>query len=375
MDLVTAVIIIGIGNGFLEGIALILLHRGNLRANRVLGVLVIILALCVAGMLMISIHFYDSYPHFMLLTQPLLFLFGPLFWIYVELMTHRITRLRPGLLLHGIPFLACIVYRIPFYLMSGAGKLAQMHIWETETIRSDMIVTWLQVVHILIYLLVVLRQLRLHESTVKEEYSSTRNIGLRWVRIFVISIGAFTAVMAVFVLLDVFGYELFVHKTSGILGLLLPLALGYYGLRQPEIFLGLAEPEPLRRKYLRSAVAPEKSDEYLARLIALMDEEKPYHNSNLTIHELAARLDVPVHHLSQIINDKLGQNFFDFVNAYRIREVQSRIAGPAGRNLTLMAIALDAGFNSKSVFNTAFKKATGITPSEYRASMGNAEKL
>jgi AraC-like DNA-binding protein len=85
-------------------------------------------------------------------------------------------------------------------------------------------------------------------------------------------------------------------------------------------------------------------------------------------------MSIPVHHLSQVLNDRLQQNFFDFVNSYRVEEVRRRISEPSGRTLTLMAIALDAGFNSKSVFNTAFRKYTCMTPSEFRKKAIEEEK-
>jgi AraC-like DNA-binding protein len=141
------------------------------------------------------------------------------------------------------------------------------------------------------------------------------------------------------------------------------------GLRQPEIFSGLNSaplPMPNSKKYERSGLAPEKAEEHSAKLIHCMETAKPFKNAELTLQELAAQLSIPPNHLSQVINDKLGQNFFDFINGYRVKEAQQALRDPAKQHLTILAIAYEAGFNSKSAFNAAFKKHTDMTPSQFK---------
>ena len=96
-----------------------------------------------------------------------------------------------------------------------------------------------------------------------------------------------------------------------------------------------------------------------------MQQHKPYLNANLTIHELAAELKMAPHVLSRVINDGFGQNFFDFVNAHRVDEFKQLMAAPQARQYTLLALALEVGFNSKTAFNRAFRKQTDQTPREY----------
>jgi len=100
-----------------------------------------------------------------------------------------------------------------------------------------------------------------------------------------------------------------------------------------------------------------------------MTEEKPYFEGDLTLQKLADRLSISPHHLSQIINDKIGQNFFDFINSYRIEEAKKLLLDPRGELLTILAISEETGFNSKSSFNNAFKKYTGQTPSQFKQEM------
>jgi transcriptional regulator GlxA family with amidase domain len=104
----------------------------------------------------------------------------------------------------------------------------------------------------------------------------------------------------------------------------------------------------------------------LERLDQVMDLEKPWLESELTLPQLAERTGMTPHQLSQLINSRLGMTFFDFVNARRVTEVQRCLADPAYDAQPILEIALAAGFNSKSAFNAAFRQHAGTTPSLYR---------
>ena len=96
-----------------------------------------------------------------------------------------------------------------------------------------------------------------------------------------------------------------------------------------------------------------------------MIKVKPYLDRELTIYDLSRQLQIPRHILSEIINEHMGKNFYNLVNDYRVEEVKSRLETDDYKHLTILGIAFDSGFNSKSSFNTIFKEKTGSTPSEY----------
>jgi AraC-like DNA-binding protein len=127
--------------------------------------------------------------------------------------------------------------------------------------------------------------------------------------------------------------------------------------------------ESPQARYERSGLTEAEATELKAELLAAMDDEHPYQDSELNLDDLARRLGTSPHKLSEVLNSQLGLTFYDFVNGYRVRDVQRRIADQASRNLTLLALAMDAGFSSKSTFNQAFKRCTGQTPSDYRRSV------
>jgi AraC-like DNA-binding protein len=119
-------------------------------------------------------------------------------------------------------------------------------------------------------------------------------------------------------------------------------------------------------RYRMLCLDPGRVEDIVQRLLRLMEEDKLYLDPDLSLSELSKRLKVHYNHLSRIINEKLGLNYNDFINKYRIEETKRKLADPRESASTILDIIYSSGFYSKSVFNTAFKKFTGMTPSEYR---------
>ena len=198
-------------------------------------------------------------------------------------------------------------------------------------------------------------------------------ISLAWLRrLALVNAGVWLLYLASFVLyvckIEVDPYGIMDYVFGYAMSVLV-YAIGYKGLKQPEIFSG-GEIDLLMKqngkKYERSSLTPEMADDYAAKLQQHMDAVKPFKNAELTLPELAAGLAISPNHLSQIINEKFGQNFFDFINGYRLKEAERALLDPDLGHLTILAIAYEAGFNSKSAFNVAFKKYAEMTPSQFR---------
>ena len=137
---------------------------------------------------------------------------------------------------------------------------------------------------------------------------------------------------------------------------------------QPESVVPVTEPpaEP-KRKYEKSSLPEEVEDAMLAKLGQLLDREKPYLQSDLSLPKLAELLNTTPHHLSQLLNDRLGQNFFDWLATHRIAEAQILLNSPPTAHLKIDEIAERVGYNSPSAFHTAFKRLTNQTPAQFRA--------
>ncbi|MCP4156983.1 MAG: helix-turn-helix domain-containing protein [bacterium] len=118
--------------------------------------------------------------------------------------------------------------------------------------------------------------------------------------------------------------------------------------------------------YESTQLDPIESKKVLSKLTVLMDGEKLYRDDNLSLKDLAKKLHVSVHFLSQLINEQIGSSFYEMVNNYRIEEVKLRLSDPAQADTPIIDIAYDAGFSTKSSFNRYFKKLVAITPSQFR---------
>jgi AraC-like DNA-binding protein len=139
----------------------------------------------------------------------------------------------------------------------------------------------------------------------------------------------------------------------------------YEGLKHPEYFHS-SETNGEKPKYEKHKISKEDSDSYLIKLQEFMDKEKPYLDPDITIIELSEKTSIPMRYLSQVINDLLNQNFYDFINSYRIKESIKYLTNPAQNKMTILEILYAAGFNSKSTFYKVFRDYTGLTPTEYR---------
>lgn len=133
------------------------------------------------------------------------------------------------------------------------------------------------------------------------------------------------------------------------------------------------EKSDLKVAYEKSGLTKEKAQLVAQQLRTLMEQQKPYLNSNLTITDLSEALQISRNHLTQVINQIYGKNFHRFVNEYRVQAAQKLLMDVRYKNYTLSAIGLEAGFNSKTAFNNNFKKITNMTPTQWRKNSTNSE--
>ncbi|MGL1885587.1 MAG: helix-turn-helix domain-containing protein [Reichenbachiella sp.] len=145
--------------------------------------------------------------------------------------------------------------------------------------------------------------------------------------------------------------------------------LGYYGFKHTNIFVDFSihdiSEKPKNNGYQKSGLSDAQAKEYHHELLNLMEDQKPYLSGELKAAQLAQLMEISVNHLSQVLNQIQNQHFFDFVNGYRVKHVISKMEDPKFSHYTLLSIALDSGFNSKTSFNTVFKKVMHQTPSHY----------
>jgi AraC-like DNA-binding protein len=348
--------------------------RTNLKANRLLASLFALFCIYVLAAVSGLSGTFRDLPHTIGITYPFPLLFGPVWYLYTRLLTSPERQLSQKDALHFLPALAGFVQLTPYLLKSAEWKIGLME--GTRQIPADLIAgSFLMSVHGLVYLSMTLVLLRRHVVRLLDLFSDLQRKDLRWLRTITLIIGLIWLLITGLQVLRLSGAD--VPENLGPVGgsgvAVLILVTGYLGLRQTEIFDAVphrVEPQPAGETqeggYKKPGLTTERRAEILEYLRVEMEEKRSYLKPSLTLRDLAQRLSVSEHHLSEAVNTGLGKSFFDMVNGYRVEEVKRRLQDPKNSSFTLTAIGFDAGFSSKSSFNEVFRKMTGTTPSSFR---------
>lgn len=362
--------LLGVGQAALFAFALAGTRRGGTRPNRLLAALLLVLAVVLTWNILLHTRYLFRVPHLTQLHVPLQFLIGPLVYLYLRSQLDRERPLRSRDLLHLLPAIVCALYLAPFYMQSGAYKAEFLRAAFESYPFEWRVRTTLVLLTGGAYLLFSLRLPGLLPRKMGGGVAvRASKEDLFWARAW-----TFALALALFV-----GYVRFVFDYSVRSNLFVPLiftlsinAAVYLRLRRADVRAEThaATPDSASpaKKYEKSTLTPVRAARYEKRLVELVEAEKLYTDGDLTLQRLAEKLSISSQHLSQVINERLGQSFTDFVNSYRVREAKLRLADSKRSHLSILAIAESVGFNSKSAFNAVFKKHTGMTPSEWRNS-------
>jgi len=348
-------------------------HRKRL-SNIILAAFLLDIALIELGG--VFLHFLDlrrflvaSLPHILYLDFPFSYLAAPLLYLYVLSITRPGFKLRKAHLFHLMPFVLAAALIILRYHAHSPETLRQMlergsAFSRLESLLFDVLAYF----QLIIYVAVSYTALKSYRAALKNAYSTIEKINLSWLSL---------VLSGLLVVRSLEVAEYAIWFTTGEMGVIVLyylaqivflgflIILFYQGLKQPEVFAGTQE-DNHGRKYGKALLSEAQKELYAQKLQSFMKLEKPYLDPLLSLRQLSQKAAIPSHHLSQVLNTYFHQNFFDFVNSYRIKESQRLLIDPDNGKRTILAVVYETGFNSKSVFNSAFKKRTGMTPSEFR---------
>jgi len=358
--------------GAAQGLLLVFVlafRKNNVESNRVLALL---LGLFSFNLLSLALREY-GFSGVVFITAPFSFLYGPLLWLYVSLLTRRIdNKINSLFVLHFLPYLFAIYLHSPLSL------------FDVSSLR--ILLLGFKIIQYAGYLTFSLVVLKKHETFIRDFFSEVGRLTLKWLKIMILIDYLSLVIVAVIFVLHVFGlYDVTqsftVSRVTFILSSVSIYIIGYFSMQQSDISyselkndlsgeqspasLGSNRLESLN-KYEKSRIEEELLLQYKEMLTKYMETEKPYVDPDLTLQQLADSLSLSYHILSQVINAGFNQNFYNYINTYRINEATKMLEDPDRKDEKILSIAYEAGFKNKSNFNTFFKKITKLTPSEYK---------
>ncbi|MDZ4727705.1 MAG: helix-turn-helix domain-containing protein [Leptospira sp.] len=300
---------------------------------------------------------YKYIPHFYLLHLPFTAMFGSFLSRFFSMFWNEGSKVQKFKLFELIPPLLVILLLWPFLLSSSEEKLRMLENFPKNgvPIRAKFAIT-VAALPVFIAAFFVFNKLfsTLRWQTIKKSPQ------LRMV-LFVLGVGAFASLVGLILLYfhDRHGLEI----VSAIIGLLI-IMIHLLRHRNPELLGEVKRIVVEEKKYQVSQLKSVDLDTLGAKLNHLMFEKKFYRNDEMSLSDLANELSVSQHQLSEYLNLHLGKNFFQFVNFFRIQEAKELCKNAPEK--TILSIAFEVGFPSKSTFYDAFKRETGLSPTEYR---------
>lgn len=336
----------------------VLLSKENIKrpSNRILSVFMFSNALLLIFFLSSLLGNYDLSS-----VSVFYYLLGPLMYLYVRSMCEKHFRLGTGVWRHGLIFVLMFLYVAVKLMVAPQGGSSSWNNWE---FLVSQIILHLQIAF---YVLLSLQTMLVYRREIKTIYASIEQINLTWLLLIILFFTAMWMVDFVAFMIEILGddaggisYYLLILSIS--INLLFTNYLVYRGLRQADAFSGIRAAD----KYAGSRISEDEGRKMAGLLKEVMQDKKPYLNPDITIRDLSDYLAIHPKSLSQLINSQFRQNFYDFINSYRIQEAKDMMHENSHDKTTILEILYEVGFNSKSAFNHAFKKNTGKTPTEFK---------
>jgi len=404
MDLINWVFIITSGQGFFLSQILFFKKRKN-PANRLLALLLFLLSIELCVRFNLYLGGSSSLFSLQVLIESFGFFYGPVIYGYTLFATTYKKKFSGKDIFHLVPALLDILYNLvyffeeEYFLLSENEKFNFQNLYLTGGLDIyDYIIIFMTMISMLIYLIFSIKIFRRYSIDTANFFSDLTSAKLIWLKVILIVIsicicGDILQTIGYVYHKSVF-YYIFDLITYSVICVILYTA-GYFALTQPEIFslpdyITVNDKWPMgtddtadnknennlkTQKYSRTRLPENVADEITVEIRETIENEKLYLDPELNLDDFSKSINTPPHHVSQVINSRFNQNFFMFINSYRITEAIKLLSDKNSMNKTILSIALESGFNSKTTFNLIFKKTIGMTPTEYRKEKTSPESI
>jgi len=331
-----------------------------------------------------------QYPHMLYITEPFSMLSGVLIFFYVRNILYGNFIFKKTDLLFLIPFVLYVIYYLPSYNQSAEDKIYDIIAFYNFGISwRENLYEWIaEVVVTVPFLVFSVRLLKKYHLKIKNNYSDISKISYSVVRNLIIASVFLYSFEILIIVFAFWGLEIVVLLNTFLYIAIIVIVyiIGYDALvrKKNEIIKYIYIEENLntnssalsdiiknnnietRRKYEKNALTELKSTEISKKISISIEKVKPYRNPELRLTDFAELIDEHPNNVSQVLNDVLKKNFYDFINFYRIEEAKLLLKSPEYKNYTITAIGFEVGFNSKTSFYSSFKKFTDTTPAQFQ---------
>ncbi|GAA4467737.1 hypothetical protein GCM10023189_51930 [Nibrella saemangeumensis] len=350
----------------------LLVKRTGTKEHRLLASLVAALSITILGAALGLSGYYRQFPHLIRVGDPIVLLVGPLLYGYTSLLTRNALPRLYGW--HLVPFGLYVFFLIPFYVSSGSQKIAfvdRVFMHPQPNVEVVLIQT-LRTVHVTAYVLISLNLIRRFQRLLKQNFSDIGKLNLSKTS-FLLRLFVFISLIRIGVYVAGIYWPINFVLTNNIIGLAISIviySLAYSNWHYAALVVAEPNPKPVDEKFRSTYNLSNEQYTLLAQQLEhLLQGKQIYLENELSLAQLSQRLNIAPYQASEVIHRRYGEPFYDLINRHRIEEVKKRMLDPAFSHYSILGIAMDCGFTSKSSFNAAFKKFTELTPSQYRQQM------
>ncbi|EZH74146.1 hypothetical protein ATO12_14830 [Aquimarina atlantica] len=295
---------------------------------------------------------------------------APLLFLFTLSVIYSDFKLSSKHLIALLPFIVSTAVLLPNFYLANESEQLLFYKNYTHTLEGKLSYTLAHLQN-LFYIIITFVLLARYKKLVFENYSKSTNTNYKWLfqmNMMCLLLFIFALVKNIYRFGDHFGFISILRLSTSLIMLGFTCWLIFKALNAPKLFRGISSNLQLASILKTEKINPEIDvwNSQKAKLKEFMSEKEPYLDSDLTIKSLANQMQMEERDLSILINTQLNLNFYEFINTYRINKAKKILEDTSQSKLTILEILYQVGYNSKSSFNTAFKKATGITPTVYR---------
>jgi AraC-like DNA-binding protein len=337
------------------------INKENRRARFLLASITLLFSITLIEYVLWWTRYIYYLPHFFNISAAFPFLFGPLLFYYFKCVFENY-RFSFKDLLVLLPFLINVIDMSSMYFVSSTVKKA----WITGGVQIQFFPywPWIRIVHLIIYFVAII----LKFSSISNSQYEVK----LWFRYLTVLFAAFIVSYASYYILVLFPWFNVQWDYMISFSMMFTIYfLSWFGYLQPSVFHGFSVVEAISQniqpqKYRNSPLTSDISSEIARKLNYIMASRKLYRDNDLRLEKLAEETGTTKHYLSQVINEKMGMTFFEYINSMRITEAMLLLSQKSKEELNIIEIAYRVGFNNKVSFNNTFKKIAGMTPTEFR---------